>query len=74
MGGSEFKQRLQLLNESVVAAADFAKDEDLDAFVTSPLMPDLHEQLKYVRNAITTVKMCKKKINATIKKYYSEKP
>ena len=72
LGESDSKQ-LQLRNQTVVAAADFPKDENLQTIVTSPLSRDSDEQLKHVQKAITIADIYKKNINATMK-YYSGKP
>ena len=72
LGESDSKQ-LKLRNQTVFAAADFPKDENLQTIVTSPLSRDSDEQLKHVQKAITIVDISKKNINATMK-YYSGKP
>lgn len=74
LGEGDFKQLLLLRNQIVVAAVDFAKDEKLEPIVTAPLSRDLDEQLKHVQKAITIVDRSKRKIIATMKKYYVEKP
>ena len=74
LGETDFKQLLLLRNQIVVATVDFAKDEKLEPIVTAPLSKDLDEQLKHVQKAITIVDRSKRKIIATMKKYYVEKP
>ena len=74
LGGEDLKQLMRLRNQIVVAAADFAKDEKLEPIVTAPLSRDFDEQLEHVQKAITIVDRSKKKIIATMKKYYREKP
>ena len=74
LGKSQLNQHQRFRNKIAVAVADFEKDENLQPLVTSPLLRDTHEQNRHVQKAITNVDRCKRKLNATIRKYDIQKP
>ena len=73
-GESIFTQLLQLRIPNLLAAADLLKREDLETIVTSSLSRDIDEKLKHFQKSATNMDRSEGKINATMKKYYSEKP
>ena len=58
----------------LIMLLEFSTDETLREVVTSPLSKDLDEQLKHVQKAITIVDGRKRKIFASMKKYFIDKP
>ena len=57
-----------------MAIGDFSREENLRPILTSPLSKDLAEQLEQVQKAITNLQKPKRKVIATIKVYYIDKP
>ena len=74
MGESVFNQFMQLRNQLVNAAENFAREENLTQVLIPTMSKDMDEQLKLAHKVVDVVDRANRKICATRLRYNVDKP
>ena len=74
LGRYDFKQILRLRNQLIVAADNFAKEENLPYINVVGLSRDIEEQLKHVHKVIEIAEGAKRKLCVTLLRYKEDNP
>ena len=74
MGEVDFNQFIRQKNQTVVAANNFLREQNLPPVVQSTLSKDVEEQLKLIHKVIDVVDHPNRKICATLLRYKAGSP
>ena len=74
MGEATFNQFMQLRNQLVNAAENFAKEENLTPVLIPTMSKDMDEQLKLAHKVVDVVERANRKICVTLLRYNMDKP
>ena len=74
MGEADFNQFMQLRNQLVNAAENFAREENLTPVLIPTMFKDMDEQLKLAHKVVDVVDRANRKICVTLLRYNVDKP
>ena len=73
-GEADFNQFMQLRNQLVLAAENFAREENFFSVLTPTMSKDMDEQLKLAHNVVDVVDRANRMICVTLLRYNVDKP
>ena len=74
MGEADFNQFLRMRNQLVIAAGNFAREENLTPVLITTMSRDMDEQLKLAHKVVVVVDRANRKICVTLLRYKVDKP
>ena len=74
MGKADFNQFIRLRNQLVLAAENFAKDENLSPVLIPTMSKDMDEQLRLAHKVVDVVDRANRKICVTLLQYNVDTP
>ena len=74
IGEAEFNQSMRLRNQLVIAAENYAREENLSAVLIPTLSKDTHEQLKLAHKVVDVVDRANKKVCVKLLWYIVDRP
>ena len=74
LGGADFNQFLRLMSQLVIAAENFARDENLSLVLIPTMSKDIDEQLKLADKVVDRVNRANRKNCVTPLRYNVDKP
>ena len=74
MGEADFNQLMRLRNHLVIAAENFAREENLSPVLIPRMSKDMDEQLKLAHKVVDVVDRANRKFCLTLLRYNVDKP